>query len=136
MSETEFISSVVRRTGCGLLLDINNAFVSATNHGGSAADYFAALPLEQVGEIHLAGHSEQRDDEEEPLLIDCHDRPVADPVWALYADVLARTGPVPTLVEWDSPLPDWAVLPAQALEARRILAATVSASKEVADHAR
>ncbi|KFG98272.1 hypothetical protein GQ56_0104225 [Burkholderia paludis] len=135
MSETEFISAVVRRTGCGLLLDINNAFVSATNHGGSAADYLAALPLERVGEIHLAGHSEQRDDEDEPLLIDSHDRPVAGPVWALYAGVIARTGPVPTLVEWDSQLPDWPVLREQALEARRIMAASAASSVEMADHA-
>ena len=135
MSETEFIAAVARRTGCGLLLDINNAFVSATNHGCSAADYLADFPLEQVGEIHLAGHSEQRDDEDEPLLIDSHDRPVADPVWALYAGVIARTGQVPTLVEWDSQLPDWPVLRAQALEARRIMGAAVAPPVEVADHA-
>ncbi|WP_323123544.1 MNIO family bufferin maturase [Burkholderia alba] len=135
MSETEFIAAVARRTGCGLLLDINNAFVSATNHGCSAADYLAAFPLEQVGEIHLAGHSEQRDDEDEPLLIDSHDCPVADPVWRLYASVIVRTGPVPTLVEWDSQLPDWSVLRAQALEARRIMTAPVASPMEVADHA-
>ncbi|CAJ3591389.1 xylose isomerase-like TIM barrel family protein [Burkholderia pseudomallei] len=135
MSETEFIAAVAGRTGCGLLLDINNAFVSATNHGCSAADYLADFPLEQVGEIHLAGHSEQRDDEDEPLLIDSHDRPVAGPVWALYASVIARTGPVPTLVEWDSQLPDWPVLRAQALEARRIMDAAVASPVEVADHA-
>ncbi|WP_415868133.1 DUF692 domain-containing protein [Burkholderia ubonensis] len=135
MSETEFIAAVARRTGCGLLLDVSNAFVSATNHGCSAADYLAAFPLEHVGEIHLAGLSEQRDDEDEPLLIDSHDRPVAGPVWQLYASVIARTGPVPTLVEWDSQLPDWPVLHAQVLEARRIMAAPVVSLLDVTDHA-
>jgi len=121
MSETEFIRAVAQRTGCGLLLDVNNVFVSATNHGYPARAYLADFPLEYVGEIHLAGHSEQYDDEHAPLLIDSHDRPVADPVWALYRDVIARTGPMPTLIEWDSQLPAWPELRAQALAARRII---------------
>ncbi|MCP3712150.1 DUF692 domain-containing protein [Paraburkholderia sp. CNPSo 3274] len=120
MSETEFIRAVAQRTGCGLLLDVNNVFVSATNHGYSASAYLADFPLEYVGEIHLAGHSEQHDDEHAPLLIDSHDRAVADPVWALYRNVIARTGPMPTLIEWDSQLPAWSELRAQALAARRI----------------
>lgn len=123
MSETGFIRAVARRTGCGLLLDVNNVFVSAANHGYSAHAYLADFPLECVGEIHLAGHSEQRDDAHAPLLIDSHDRAVADAVWALYRDVIARTGPVPTLIEWDSQLPAWSGLREQALAARRILAA-------------
>ena len=121
MSETEFIRAVAQRTGCGLLLDVNNVFVSATNHGYPARAYLADFPLEYVGEIHLAGHSEQHDDEHAPLLIDSHDRAVADPVWALYRDVIARTGPMPTLIEWDSQLPAWPELRAQALAARRII---------------
>jgi uncharacterized protein (UPF0276 family) len=121
MSETDFIRAVAQRTGCGLLLDINNVFVSATNHGYSAGEYLDAFPLEQVGEIHLAGHSEQRDDENEPLLIDSHDRAVADSVWSLYRTVITRAGTKPTLVEWDSDLPDWPVLRAQALMARSIM---------------
>lgn len=121
MSETDFIRAVAQRTGCGLLLDVNNVFVSATNHGFSAATYLAAFPLEQVGEIHLAGHSEQHDDENELLLIDSHDCTIADPVWTLYTDVIARIGPRPTLIEWDSHLPDWQVLRAQALTARQIM---------------
>lgn len=121
MSETEFIRTVARRTGCGLLLDVNNVFVSAINHGYAARAYIADFPLEHVGEIHLAGHSEQYDDENAPLLIDSHDRAVADPVWALYRDVIARTGPMPTLIEWDSQLPAWPELRAQALAARRIV---------------
>lgn len=122
MSETDFIRAVAQRTGCGLLLDVNNVFVSATNHDFSAAAYLAGFPLEQVGEIHLAGHSEQRDDENELLLIDSHDRTIADPVWNLYRDIVSRIGPRPTLIEWDSNLPDWPVLRAQALTARQIMA--------------
>jgi uncharacterized protein (UPF0276 family) len=121
MSETEFLRAVAQRTGCGLLLDINNVFVSANNHGFLATTYLAEFPLDRVGEIHLAGHSEQEDDENELLLIDSHDRAVSDPVWKLYADVVAQIGPVPTLIEWDSKLPDWAVLRAQARMARRVM---------------
>jgi uncharacterized protein (UPF0276 family) len=121
MSETEFIRAVVQRTGCGLLLDVNNVFVSATNHGFSAEAYLDGFPLEHVGEIHLAGHSEQRDDEDEPLLIDSHDCAISDSVWSLYRDLVARIGPRPTLVEWDSNLPAWSVLRAQAQSAQQIM---------------
>lgn len=121
ISETDFIRSVAERTGCGLLLDINNVFVSATNHGFSALDYLADFPLACVGEIHLAGHDEQADDDGEPLLIDSHDGPVGDAVWKLYEIVIARRGPVPTLIEWDSKIPDWPVLQAEAAAAQAIL---------------
>lgn len=121
MSETDFIRTIAQRTGCGLLLDINNVFVSATNHGFSAEAYLAEFPLEAVGEIHLAGHSEQRDDENALLLIDSHDRVIADPVWALYRDVVSRIGPVATLIEWDSQLPDWPVLQEQARIAQQVM---------------
>jgi hypothetical protein len=121
MSETDFIRSVAARTGCGLLLDINNVFVSATNHGFSALDYLADFPLARVGEIHLAGHDEQADDDGEPLLIDSHDGPVADAVWKLYEIVIERCGKVPTLIEWDSKIPDWPVLQAEAAAALAIL---------------
>jgi hypothetical protein len=121
ISETDFIRSVAERTGCGLLLDINNVFVSATNHEFSALDYLADFPLARVGEIHLAGHDEQADDDGEPLLIDSHDGPVADAVWKLYEIVIARRGPVPTLIEWDSRIPDWPVLQAEAAAAQAIL---------------
>lgn len=132
LSETEFIRAVVQRTGCGLLLDLNNVFVSATNHGFSAEAYLEGLPLEQVGEIHLAGHSEQRDDEDERLLIDSHDCAISDPVWRLHRDLVARIGPRPTLIEWDSKLPAWPVLRAQALSARHIMAEEdVSLAEEV-----
>jgi uncharacterized protein (UPF0276 family) len=120
-SETDFIRAVAQRTGCGLLLDINNVFVSATNHGFSALDYLANFPIAQVGEIHLAGHAEQADDEGERLLIDSHDGPVAGAVWRLYEIIIGRAGPVPTLVEWDSNIPDWPILKAQAAAAQAIL---------------
>jgi uncharacterized protein (UPF0276 family) len=121
MNEAEFIRAVARRTGCGLLLDINNVFVSATNHGFSALDYLADFPLAHVGEIHLAGHAEQADDEGDLLLIDSHDGPVADAVWKLFEIVTERIGAVPTLVEWDSNIPDWPVLKAEARAAQAIL---------------
>jgi uncharacterized protein (UPF0276 family) len=121
MSETLFIAELVRRTGCGLLLDINNVFVSATNHGFAARDYLAVFPLEHVGEIHLAGHTQQADDERELLLIDSHDCPVADAVWKLFEVVMSQCGPIPTLIEWDSDLPDWARLKAEADAAQTII---------------
>lgn len=121
MSETDFMRDIVKRTGCGLLLDINNVFVSATNHKFSAEEYLAQFPLEFVGEIHLAGHTEQEDDEGAVLLIDSHNRPVSDPVWSLYQSVVEQAGPIPTLVEWDSDLPEWDVLRAEAGSAHKIL---------------
>lgn len=119
--ETDFLREIVKRTGCGLLLDVNNVFVSATNHGYSASEYLAQFPIEHVGEVHLAGHDEQEDDEGAPLLIDSHDRPVSDPVWSLYEKVIAARGPVTTLIEWDADIPDWPVLRAEAEAAELIL---------------
>ena len=121
MDETDFVQSVARRTGCGLLLDVNNVFVSAVNHGYSALDYLSDFPLAHVGEIHLAGHAEQSDDEGELLLIDSHDGPVADAVWKLFEIAISRCGPIPTLVEWDSHVPDWSILKAEAAAAQAIL---------------
>ncbi len=121
MSETLFVAELVRRTGCGLLLDINNVFVSATNHGFAALAYLADFPVQHVGEIHLAGHAEQADDEGELLLIDSHDRPVADAVWKLFDVIISKCGPIPTLVEWDSDLPDWPLLKAEASAAKAIM---------------
>lgn len=122
MSETEFLKAIADRTGCGLLLDVNNVFVSAINHQSSALHYLRDFPLASVGEIHLAGHAEQADDEGELLLIDSHDGPVADAVWTLFEIVMARTGPLPTLIEWDSDIPAWPVLKAEADAARAIMA--------------
>ncbi len=135
MSETDFIREITRRTGCGLLLDVNNVFVSATNHGYSALEYLADFPLAEVGEIHLAGHAEQSDDEGELLLIDSHDGPVADAVWKLYEIVISRGGALPTLIEWDSQIPDWPLLKAEATAAQAILNRFASACNVRDGHA-
>ena len=119
--EVEFIAAVARRTGCGLLLDVNNVFVSTRNHGNDPVAYIASFPLDRVKEIHLGGHDEQVDDAGAPLLIDAHGTPVAAPVWALYAHVIARTGPIATLIEWDNDVPAWPTLRAQAIAAQAIL---------------
>jgi uncharacterized protein len=122
MSEIDFIKAVQKCTGCGLLLDINNVFVSATNHGYSAEKYLEQFPLQHVGEIHLAGHAPDIDDQGNTLLIDAHDRPVSQDVWALYEKVISITGAIPTLIEWDNDVPAWPVLKAEARAAARILA--------------
>ena len=114
MSETDFLRALAQRTGCGLLLDVNNVFVSATNLGLDPRAYIADFPLEQVGEIHLGGHDEDADDAGRPLLIDSHGRAVADPVWALLDETLALSGPRPVLIEWDTDVPGWPVLAAEA----------------------
>lgn len=119
-SEPDFLAEIARRTGCGMLLDVNNVFVSAVNLRIPAEDYLAAYPLDRVEEIHLGGHDTESDDAGRPLLIDSHGREVADPVWTLLDRVLARTGPRPLLVEWDTDVPDWPVLRD---EARRAAAA-------------
>ncbi|WP_299916768.1 DUF692 domain-containing protein [uncultured Roseobacter sp.] len=121
-SETDFLAELVHRTGCGLLLDINNVFISATNLGLSAESYIEAFPLHAVGEIHVGGHDEDSDDHGSPLLIDSHGKPVVDPVWSLLAFTLAKTGPRPVLVEWDNDVPDWPVLRAEAERAALALA--------------
>lgn len=121
LEETEFLAEIVRRTGCGLLLDVNNVFVASTNHHMDPRDYLARFPVEAVREIHLSGHSETVDDAGAPLLIDSHDTPVKDPVWALFEALISRTGPVATLIEWDNDVPDWPVLCAEAEAAGDIL---------------
>ena len=132
-SEPEFIASVVRKTGCGLLLDVNNVYVSCRNNGHDCLDYFDAMPLDAVGEIHLAGHAEDvGNDEGIRLLIDNHGAPVADDVWALYAHVLNRTGPLPTLIEWDTDVPDYPRLRAEAQRADGHLRRLDTASTELA----
>jgi len=117
MSETAFLAELVRRTGCGLLLDVNNVFVSAANLGFGPEDYIADFPLHAVREIHLGGHGREVDG----LLIDAHDRAVADPVWALFRHVLDLVGPLPSLVEWDNDVPEWPVLFAEARAAQALL---------------
>ena len=122
MSETDFLREIARRTGCGLLLDVNNVFVSATNLGTDPIAYIEDFPLDHVGEIHLGGHDEDEDDHGAPLLIDSHGRAIADPVWTLYDYVIAKGGARPTLIEWDNDVPDWPTLEAEAQRAHLILA--------------
>ncbi|MEL6963264.1 MAG: DUF692 domain-containing protein [Pseudomonadota bacterium] len=121
MSELSFLERVTEKAGCGLLLDVNNVFVSAANQGYSPEDYIDNFPLELVGEIHLAGHAEDRDDEGQSLLIDSHDRPVVGSVWSLYARTIAKAGKRPTLIEWDTNVPAWPALFDEALRAEKIL---------------
>ena len=121
MPETDFLAEVIRRTGCGLLLDVNNLYVSCTNHRRDPLAELAALPLQAVGEIHLAGHAEAVDGAGDPLLIDNHGAPVANAVWDLYAQAIAQIGPVPTLIERDNDIPALEVLLAEARQAERIL---------------
>lgn len=120
MDELDFIRSIAAQTGCGLLLDVNNVYVSATNHNYSASDYLAAFPLALVEEIHLAGHATEQDDEGALLLIDSHDRKVCDDVWALYSAIIANAGAIPTLIEWDNHVPEWPVLKSEASAADRL----------------
>ena len=126
--EVEFLAEVSRRTGCGLLLDVNNVFVSSTNLGTSPQDYLDEFPVERVKEIHLGGHHRDIDDAGAPLLIDAHAAPVAQPVWELYACVIARIGPIATVIEWDNDIPDWPMLRAEAAAAERILVGASRAS--------
>jgi uncharacterized protein len=121
--EIDFIGAIVKQTGCGLLLDVNNAYVASVNQQWDPVAYVDAFPLAAVQEIHLAGHAQEADDKGRPLLIDTHDRHVANIVWDLYARVISRTGPVPTLIEWDASVPDWPTLAAEAAYANVLIEA-------------
>lgn len=130
-AETEFLAALVRRTGCRLLLDVNNVHVSANNLGFCAQAYIDAFPLHAVAEIHLAGHHADPA-HGDALLIDSHDAPVAPAVWTLYEQVIARTGPVPTLIERDEHLPAFAELMAERDQAQRALTAARAAQPKEA----
>ncbi|HET6377774.1 MAG TPA: DUF692 domain-containing protein [Methylocella sp.] len=119
--EAEFLAALARATGCGLLLDVNNVFVSARNHAASANAYLDSFPLDLAGEIHLAGHFATQDSGGAPLCIDAHGSPVVEDVLALLKCVISRTGPLPTLIEWDNDVPEWPVLRAEVLAAQKIL---------------
>ena len=121
MDEATFLNEVVRRTGCGLLLDVNNVHVCSVNHQRDARAYIQSLPLAQVGEIHLAGFAKQQDGDGDLLLIDSHGSPVAQAVWDLYAFTLGLTGAVATLIERDSDVPSWPILFAEAGLAEQML---------------
>ena len=131
MSEWDFLAELSRRSGCAILLDINNIHVSATNHGFDALDYLRAMPAEAVLEMHLAGHSVNKaqadDGREVEILIDTHSRPVSAPVWSLYETALSRFGPTPTIVEWDADLPPLAGLLEEADKAQPRLRAAATA---------
>jgi uncharacterized protein len=115
--EAEFLAEVARRTGCGILCDVNNVYVSARNFGFDPLGYLDTLPAELIGEIHLAGHHAA---EEVDILIDDHGSRVAEPVWYLYTEVLRRLGPVPALIEWDTKLPALEVLLDEARHAQEL----------------
>ena len=116
--EYDFVSAVASRTGCRLLVDVNNIYVNARNHGLDPQAYLAAIPVASVAEIHLAGF-----DASGPIVIDTHGAPVAPEVWALYGNAIERFGPVPTLIEWDTDIPPLAVLEREAATAQRVLSA-------------
>ncbi len=121
MPEWEFLTAICEAADCGLLLDVNNVFVSAHNHGFDAGAYLAGVPAERVFQIHLAGHSQNGG-----LLIDTHDHPVRDEVWDLYALALRRLGPVSTLIEWDDQIPELDVLVQEVERARAVAAAALT----------
>ncbi|MDE3167970.1 MAG: DUF692 domain-containing protein [Acidobacteriota bacterium] len=116
MTEWEFLNEVVERAGCGILLDVNNIYVSSRNHDFDPREYLDAVPAERVMQIHIAGHSRF-----EKYILDTHDHPVIDPVWDLYARAIRRLGPTPTLLEWDDRIPSFDEVHAEALKARRYL---------------
>ena len=120
MTEWAFLDAVCDRTGCGVLLDVNNVFVSAANHRFDPLDYLDGVPHARVRQVHLAGHSEG-----EHLLIDTHDRPVPPSVWELYAHVLPKLGAVATMIERDDDIPPLAELLGELATARRIAAAGI-----------
>ena len=115
MSEAEFIRELVQRTGCKLLLDVNNIYVSSINHGFDPVSFVKTIPADAVAQIHLAGHSNQGH-----CLIDTHDHPVADPVWELFRKTVQLIGPRSTMIEWDAKIPEYAVLEAEAMKAKEI----------------
>jgi hypothetical protein len=127
LSEGEFLSAVVERSQCGLLLDVNNAYVNSVNLGLDLEAFLASLPADSVQEIHLAGHSRRRTRAGE-LLIDDHGSEVCDDVWQLYDRALERFGPVPTLIEWDTDVPSLEQLVGEAVQAQRRLGACRSAA--------
>jgi uncharacterized protein (UPF0276 family) len=122
MTEVDFLSAVAQRTGCGLLLDVSNVYISATNHGFDAAAYIDAFPMQRVGEFHVAGFAEDCDSEGERLLIDDHGRPVAGTVWDLYRRALMRPCLAPTLIEWDNNVPSFGVLTNEVERVRELIA--------------
>jgi len=116
MNEWEFLSEVVDRADCGILLDVNNIYVSSQNHSFDPFDYLYGIDPARVGQIHIAGHTQY-----ENVILDTHDNPVCDPVWELYAKAISLCGPTNTLLEWDANIPSFDEVHAEALKARRFL---------------
>lgn len=116
MTEWEFLTEVVERADCGMLLDVNNIYVSSQNHGFDPMDYLRGVPLHRVGQIHIAGHSKY-----ENIILDTHDQPVPDPVWALYAAAIQSCGNTATLLEWDDRIPSFDEVHQEALKANQFL---------------
>jgi uncharacterized protein (UPF0276 family) len=116
MTEWEFLNEVVERADCGILLDVNNIYVSSVNHDFAPMDYVNAIPAERVAQIHIAGHTRY-----EKYILDTHDHPVIDPVWQLYARAIERCGPTPTLLEWDDRIPEFQEVWAEARKAEQYL---------------
>jgi uncharacterized protein len=116
MSEWEFLTEVVERADCGILLDVNNIYVSSRNHDFDPVDYLNGVPIERVAQIHIAGHSQYR-----KYILDTHDHPVIDPVWKLYARATALAGPTATLLEWDAQIPSFKEVHREALKAKRFI---------------
>jgi uncharacterized protein (UPF0276 family) len=125
MGEAEFLARLVEQAGCGLLLDVNNVFVSAFNHGWDAEAYIDAIPADRIVQVHLAGHTDKG-----THLLDTHSDHVRDEVWNLYARLVARTGPVTTLVEWDDEIPAFDVVHAEALKARDVASRAARPARE------
>ena len=116
MTEWEFLNEVVERADCGILLDVNNIYVSSVNHNFDPHIYVNSVPAERVAQIHIAGHSKY-----EKYILDTHDHPVIDPVWSLYAHAIRRCGPTATLLEWDDKIPSFEEVHAEAMKAKRFL---------------
>jgi uncharacterized protein len=114
MTEWEFLAEVVHQADCGVLLDVNNIYVSSENHGFDPHEYLRQVPHQRVGQIHIAGHTRL-----EHVILDTHDHPVPDPVWELYAEAIRLCGPTPTLLEWDDKIPTFDEVHAEALKAER-----------------
>lgn len=127
ITEWDFLAELSRRADCGLLVDVNDIYVSARNHGFDACQYLDGLPADRVGQIHLAGHSTH-----EKYLLDTHDHPVSEDVWALYAHALGRFGRISTLIEWDDQIPTLERLVAESERAAAVEAEVLSAKPEVA----
>jgi uncharacterized protein (UPF0276 family) len=132
MTEAEFLSALVARTGCRLLYDLNNLFVSAKNLGKDPLESLFAVPLEAIAEIHLAGHARKRLEDGPEVRIDDHGSAVSTEVWDLYTRLTHRTGAVPTLIEWDRNLPELGLLKAEALKAQRFLTIAAGGGRRVA----